>query len=250
MFTTSCPAINPSDVASLTIGTTHFVNAVVERDSRRLCKVAVLRLAGPFGKHAPPCVDWPSDMRDLVLGYWSSVRGGLEVDGLLIAELDEEGVRDECKVIERLGIKSVVVNGVFSPIDTVYLQEERAAEIIREELGEDVDVVLSKEVANLGFLERENAAILNAAILPFARKTIRSFQEPIRKLGLECPVFITQNDGTILSGEAAARLPIRTFSSGPTNSMRGAAFLTSRGEEEVEEGRALMVVDIGGTTTE
>ncbi|KAJ4409144.1 hypothetical protein N0V82_009557 [Gnomoniopsis sp. IMI 355080] len=247
MFTSTTPAIDPKDVASVTIGTTHFVNAVVERDARRLCKVAVVRLAGPFGKHAPPCVDWPADMKDLVLGHWGSVKGGLEVDGILIAELDEEAVREQCRQIQEKGIRSIVVNGVFSPIDTVYLQEERAAEIIQEQLGGDVDVVLSKEVANLGFLERENAAILNAAILPFARKTIRSFQDPVKKLGLDCPVFITQNDGTILSGEAASRLPIRTFSSGPTNSMRGAAFLTS-GEET--EGKALMVVDVGGTTTD
>lgn len=247
MFTSTTPAINPADVASVTIGTTHFVNAVVERDAKRLCKVAVMRLAGPFGKHAPPCVDWPADMRELVLGHWGSVKGGLEVDGILIAELDEEAVREQCREIQAKGIRSIVVNGVFSPIDTVYLQEERAAKIIQEQLGADVDVVLSKEVANLGFLERENAAILNAAILPFARKTIRSFQDPIKNLGLICPVFLSQNDGTILSGEAASRLPIRTFSSGPTNSMRGAAFLTS-GEET--EGKALMVVDVGGTTTD
>lgn len=248
MFAASDPPVSPAAVASVTIGTTHFVNAVVERDSRRLCRVAVLRIAGPFGKHAPPCVDWPGDMRDLVLGYWASVGGGLEVDGVLIRELDEDAVREECRAIRERGIRAVVVNGVFSPIDTVYRQEERAAEIVREVLGEDVDVVLSKEVANLGFLERENAAILNAAILPFARRTIRSFQDPVRQLGLDCPVFITQNDGTLLAGEVAPRLPIRTFSSGPTNSMRGAAFLI-QGEEQ-QEGQAMMVVDIGGTTTD
>lgn len=247
LLTSTTPTIDPAEVASVTIGTTHFVNAVVERDPRRLCKVAVIRLAGPFGKHAPPCVDWPADTRELVLGHWGSVKGGLEVDGNLIAEMDEEALRAECWTIREKGIGSVVVNGVFSPIDTIHQQEERAAEIIREELGTDVDVVLSKEVANLGFLERENAAILNAAILPFARRTIRSFQEPVKRLGLDCPVFITQNDGTILSREAASRLPIRTFSSGPTNSMRGAAFLM-RGEERGEQ--AIMVVDVGGTTTD
>lgn len=247
MFTSTTPAVNPDDVASVTIGTTHFVNAVVERDAKRLCKVAVIRIAGPFGKHAPPCVDWPDDMRELVLGYWASVDGGLEVDGNLIRDLDEGAVRAQCRAVRERGIRAVVVNGVFSPIDTVHRQEERAAEIAREELGGGVDVVMGKEVANLGFLERENAAILNAAILPFARKTIRSFQEPVRKLGLSCPVFITQNDGTLLAGDVAAKLPIRTFSSGPTNSMRGAAFLI-QGEER--EGQAMMVVDIGGTTSD
>lgn len=236
--------INPHHVASVTIGTTHFVNAVVERDASRLSPVAVIRLCGPFSKHAPPCIDWPEDMRELILGYYALVQGGLEVDGYVIADIREDEIQAQCAVIREKGIKSVVVNGVFSPIDTVERQEERAADIIRTAIP-GCDVVCSKDVANLGFLERENAAILNAAILSFARKTIRSFQEPVRRLGLQCPVFITQNDGTILSGAMAARLPIRTFSSGPTNSMRGAAFLV---QNQLEE--AMMVVDIGGTTTD
>ncbi|KAI1779853.1 DUF917-domain-containing protein [Hypoxylon cercidicola] len=245
MFQTA--GIRPDQIASVTIGTTHFVNAVVERDAARLSRVAVLRLCGPFSKHAPPCIDWPADMRELVLGHYALLKGGLEVDGSLISDIDEAEIRAQCAVIREKGIRSVVVNGVFSPIDTVEHQEERAAAIVRAEIP-GCDVVCSKEVANLGFLERENAAILNASILAFARKTIRSFQEPIKRLGLDCPVFITQNDGTILSGDMAARLPIRTFSSGPTNSMRGAAFLVHGEQSEVNE--AIMVVDVGGTTTD
>ncbi|RFU77758.1 hypothetical protein TARUN_4469 [Trichoderma arundinaceum] len=237
-------AINPSEVESVTIGTTHFVNAVVERDASRLSTVAVIRLCGPFSKHAPPCVDWPDDMRRMILGHYALLKGGLEVDGNIISNIDEREIKEQCAIIREKGIRSIVVNGVFSPIDTIERQEERAADIIRAELR-GCDVVCSKEIANLGFLERENAAILNASILSFARKTIRSFQEPIKRLGLHCPVFITQNDGTVLSGEMAARLPIRTFSSGPTNSMRGAAFLA---QGQISE--AIMVVDIGGTTTD
>jgi N-methylhydantoinase A/oxoprolinase/acetone carboxylase beta subunit len=185
-------------------------------------------------------------LRNIILGHYALIKGGLEVDGSLISDIREQDLVEQCSVIKEKGIRSIVVNGVFSPIDTVEKQEERAADIIRRELGEKVDIVLSKTVANLGFLERENAAILNASILSFARRTIASFQTPIKELGLSCPVFITQNDGTILSGAAASRLPIRTFSSGPTNSMRGAAFLVGRQENS----EAMMVVDVGGTTTD
>ncbi|KID98192.1 hydantoinase, partial [Metarhizium majus ARSEF 297] len=236
--------IRPEDITSVTIGTTHFVNAVIERDASRLTRVAVIRLCGPFSKHVPPCIDWPDEMRELILGYYALVKGGLEVDGNLIYDIDADEIKTHCEVIREKGINSIVVNGVFSPIDTVERQEERAATIISQELPNSY-VVCSRDIANLGFIERENASILNASILPFAQKTIRSFQDPIKKLGLTCPVFITQNDGTILSGEMAARLPIRTFSSGPTNSMRGAAFL-----ESGQLSQAVMVVDIGGTTTD
>ncbi|KAK0658398.1 Hydantoin utilization protein A [Lasiodiplodia hormozganensis] len=257
--------IKPHEVASVTIGTTHFVNAVVERDAARLSRVAVIRLSGPFGKHAPPCVDWPADLRSLVLGHHAQVKGGLEVDGHPISDIDEHEIASVCADIAAItqprAISAVVVNGVFSPIDDedpARNQEARAAAIVRRCLPPSVDVVCARDVVpQLGFLERENGAVLNAAILAFARRTIRSFHEPVRKLGLRCPVFVTQNDGTILSDEAAARLPIRTFSSGPTNSMRGAAFLVSGksgveqvGENDGNKDEPMMVVDIGGTTTD
>ncbi|CAG9950164.1 unnamed protein product [Clonostachys rosea f. rosea IK726] len=236
--------IGPEDVASVTIGTTHFINAVVEMDQSRLAKVAVIRLCGPFSKDIPIGIDWPPRLRNIVCAYRGLVNGGLEIDGSLISELDEDEVRRQCIEIKSLGIRSIVVVGVFSPIDLIYKQEETAAEIIRS-IYPEANVVCSKEVANIGFLERENAAVLNASILPFARRTIHSFQEAVSQLNLKCPVFVTQNDGTILPASAAARVPIRTFSSGPTNSMRGAAFLMQDHENEV-----MMVVDIGGTTTD
>lgn len=40
--------IGVKNILSVAIGTTHFVNAVVEADARRLSKVAVVRLCGPF----------------------------------------------------------------------------------------------------------------------------------------------------------------------------------------------------------
>ena len=235
---------DPRDIASVTIGTTHFINAVVEMDESRLAKVAVIRLCGPFSQSIPVGVDWPSKLRNAICAYRGTVDGGLEIDGSLISELDEDGIRRHCEIIKSKGIRSIVIVGIFSPTDVFHKQEERAAEIIQETYP-SADVVLSKDVANIGYLERENAAVLNASILSFARRTISSFQNAIQRLGLHCPVFVTQNDGTILPASSAAKLPIRTFSSGPTNSMRGAAFLTQDLNRE-----AMMVVDIGGTTTD
>ncbi|KAF4119405.1 N-methylhydantoinase A/oxoprolinase/acetone carboxylase, beta subunit [Geosmithia morbida] len=238
-------SVDPQSVASVTIGTTHFINAVVEMDQSRLAKVAVLRLCGPFSKDIPIGIDWPPRLRDIVCGHRGLIDGGLEIDGSLISELDENEVRRQAEVIKSMGIKSVAVVGIFSPIDIVYRQEEKAAEIIKG-IYPECDIVCSKYVANIGFLERENAAILNASILPFARRTIHAFEQAVSQLKLTCPIFVTQNDGTILPASAAARLPIRTFSSGPTNSMRGAAFLMQ--DQKIDE--AMMVVDIGGTTTD
>ncbi|KAM0456701.1 hypothetical protein ACHAPV_004980 [Trichoderma viride] len=239
-----------SDIVSVAIGTTHFINAVVERDASRLSTVAVLRLGHPYSKHMRPCSEWPDDLQRLVLGHYALLRGGLQVDGSPIGDIEPAEIRAECALIKQKGIHSVVINGIFSPLDSAETQEQLVAKIVRQELP-GCDIVLSSEVANLGFIERENAAILNAAILRYARQTLRLFQRPLKQLGLDCPVFITQNDGTVLPGQLAAKFPIRTFSGGPTNSMRGAAFLVKKHSlGKQDEKKPMMVVDIGGTTTD
>ena len=55
-------------------------------------------------------------------------------------------------------------------------------------------------------------------------------------------IFLTQNDGTLINVETAMKYPVFTFSSGPTNSLRGASELTGL--------KDAVVVDIGGTSTD
>ncbi|VDB97465.1 unnamed protein product [Peniophora sp. CBMAI 1063] len=239
--------IEPAQVASLTIGTTHFINAVVEKDAGRLAPVAVIRLCGPFSREQYPGIDWPVDLKTIICQHCGFVDGGLEIDGDIIREPVEDQIEEQCALIKQKGIKNIVINGIFSPADVVELQEERVGEWVKKYYP-DADVVLSKHVANLGFLERENAALLNASILPFARATIASFERAARALELSCPVFLAQNDGTLLPARLAAGVPIRTFNSGPTNSISGAAFLV-RHELGLTR-RPMLVIDIGGTTTD
>ena len=40
--------IDRNRVSNVSIGTTHFINAVIEADSKRLSRVAVVRLCGPY----------------------------------------------------------------------------------------------------------------------------------------------------------------------------------------------------------
>jgi DUF917 family protein len=237
--------IDAGRIASVTVGTTHFINAVVERDARRLRRVAVIRLSRSFLREVPPFAEFPADLADIIHGYDTVIDGGLHIDGAQEARVREDQVVAACREIREKGLKAVVVAGVFSPIDEVFGQEDKVRDIILREIP-GIDVVCSREVANIGFLERENASILNAAILGYARKTVRGFRMAMRRLELSCPLFMTQNDGTVLDAASAAKIPIRTFSSGATNSMRGAAYLA--GLEH--GGKTAVVADIGGTTTD
>src|SRR4029077_12766491 len=97
-------------------------------------------------------------------------------------------------------------------------------------------------LGRIGLLERENAALLNAALADLARTTIAGFRDAIAASGITAPLYLTQNDATVMSAEPAMRLPVMSFASGATNSMRGAAFLSGLADA--------MVVDVGGTSTD
>lgn len=237
--------ITKDEIISMTIGTTHFINAVIERDANRLEKVAVIRLSGPFGNSLPPFGDFPEDLADIINGYFCSVDGGSEIGGTDIRKLDEAALRKECSNIKNLGITAVAVVGIFSNMNAT--QEKRASQIIQEEIP-GCDIVLSHTISGIGLVERENATILNASIKKFGRKIIHSFVSAARRLGLHCPVMLSQNDGTVLSVADALETPIRTFSSGATNSMRGAAILCSADPDV--KGKTVIVCDVGGTTTD
>jgi N-methylhydantoinase A/oxoprolinase/acetone carboxylase beta subunit len=142
-----------------------------------------------------------------------------------------------------------------SPMDQDFSQEANAKELILSEMkildssyAQSVDFVLSHTVAGSGLLARENASILNAAILTFARQTVHSFIRAMKHIGLQCPLYLTSNAGHLLPFSEAVNFPIRIFSSGATNSMRGAAFL-AREQLRTTTG-SIVVVDVGGTTSD
>ncbi|KAL2005111.1 hypothetical protein VTN00DRAFT_2961 [Thermoascus crustaceus] len=237
----------PERVSSLMIGTTHFINAVIERDASRLEKVGVVRLASSnISAYTPPFIDFPPALTRIINGHIGIISGGLQVDGTLIGSLNADEVREQARLLKEKALKNIVVVGIYSPIDEVHRQEEQARDILLEELGQDVNIVLSKEVAGVGLLARENAAILNASILEFAKRTIRAFKRAMRRLQLRCPLYLTSNDGQLLSSNEATKYPVRIFSSGATNSIRGAAYLSSSRRGTASK----YVVDIGGTSTD
>jgi N-methylhydantoinase A/oxoprolinase/acetone carboxylase beta subunit len=129
---------------------------------------------------------------------------------------------------------------VFSPVNTEF--EQRAAEVVAEVLGPDVPVSLSHEIGRVGLLERENATIINAALRELAAQIVDGLSASIAGHGITAPLYLSQNDGTLMDVEFSRRYPVATFASGPTNSMRGAAVLSGLA--------TCAVVDVGGTTTD
>ncbi|MCW3002094.1 MAG: Hydantoinase/oxoprolinase [Conexibacter sp.] len=229
--------VAPEAIQGVMIGTTHFTNAVVE--GRRLLEVASVRLGLPATEALPPLVDWPERLHRAVGGHVYLCHGGHEFDGRPIAPLDRDELRRVADDIAAKGLKAVAISSVFSPINEEL--EREAAEILRETVP-DVAVSLSAQIGRLGLLERENATIINASLSELAAHIAEAFRAALRESGIAAPVYLSQNDGTLMTVEFAERYPVATFASGPTNSMRGAALLSGLTD--------CGVVDIGGTTSD
>jgi N-methylhydantoinase A/oxoprolinase/acetone carboxylase beta subunit len=231
------PEVARGPIDAVVIGTTHFVNAVVQR--RDLARVAAVRIGLPASASLPPFCDWPADLAERVCGEVFMLEGGHDYDGRPIVPFDESGMRRAAKRIRDTGIRSVAVAAVFSPLDPSC--EDRARAILAE-VCPSVAVTLSHHLGRIGLLERENATLLNAALIDLARATVAGFTAAIEASGINAPLYLTQNDGTVMHAEMAVALPVMSFASGATNSMRGAAFLSGLADA--------MVIDVGGTTTD
>jgi len=229
--------VAPAQIDTVMVGTTHFTNAVVE--AKRLLPVAAVRIGLPATRSLPPLVDWPERLRAAVAGDVFLCHGGHEFDGARIAPLDRDELLRAGEEIAARGLRAIAISSVFSPINADCEQE--AAEILRSAVP-GAAVSLSSEVGRLGLLERENATIINACLADLATDIAGSFRTAFAASGIDAPVYLSQNDGTLMTVEFAERYPVATFASGPTNSMRGAALLS--GEENCA------VVDIGGTTAD
>jgi N-methylhydantoinase A/oxoprolinase/acetone carboxylase beta subunit len=225
------------DIDCVMIGTTHFTNAFVER--RHLLPVGILRIALPATRGLPPLVDWPDDLRAIMGKNVFLVRGGFQYDGRENSALDELAIAEAAREMRRRGLTAVAISGLFSPVNGV--MEERAEKIIRDIMPE-ARITLSHRIGRLGILERENAAIMNASLADLSTKVVGAFRQALANLKIKAPFYISQNDGTLMGADAVEKYPVLTFASGPTNSMRGAAYLSGI--------KDALVADIGGTTTD
>lgn len=230
-------SVSPDAIDAVMVGTTHFVNAFVQR--RDLQPVAIVRVGLPMTSGIPPLVDWPDDLRSVIGDNIFMIGGGSYYTGTDYAPLDTDAIESAARTIRERNLASVAISSVFAPIRPDL--ESDTEKIIRDVVG-DIHITLSHQVGGIGLIERENAAIINAALHELAGKVIAALEQTMTALALKATLYLTQNDGTLMGTDVARQFPVTTCSAGPTNSIRGAAFLS-----HVENA---IVVDIGGTTTD
>ncbi|MEZ5217506.1 MAG: hydantoinase/oxoprolinase family protein [Ilumatobacteraceae bacterium] len=230
--------IDRSQVTKAMLGTTHPANAIIQR--KGLDRVGILRLAAPSSLAVRPGAAWPADIRAAVIAHSAIIEGGNEYTGAEIAPLDEDAVKRFGAEAIAAGCNAIAVAGAFSPASAEH--ELRTFELLLAEVGPEFSISLSHQIGSLGLLERENATILNAALLSVAHRVASGFERALEGHGLTVDSYLTQNDGTLMSAAEASRYPVLTLGSGPTNSMRGACALAGVNDA--------IVIDVGGTSAD
>ena len=230
--------VDRKEIGQAMLGTTQCTNAIVER--KHLAPIGILRIGAPATRGIPPMVDWSEDLKAIAVDT-AIIGGGFEYDGKELAPFDEAAARMFFENLKVKGVKSVAISCVFSTVRNDH--ELRAARLCREILGEEVHVSISSEIGSMGLIERENATILNAALYQVAETFTNGFARSLQDEGvINADIYLSQNDGTLMTMEYARRYPILTIACGPTNSIRGASYL-SRLQNAI-------VIDVGGTTTD
>lgn len=231
------PRFDAAAVDAVMLGTTHFTNAVVSMSG--LTPTAVVRLSLPSSSGVAPMADWPAPLADVLGRHIYEVHGGHEFDGRQISAADEAELARVASDIAAKGIKAIAIAAVFSPLKPDHELFARDCLLKRIPAAR---ISLSHEIGRVGLIERENATIINAALLDLAERTTQAFKDALAHSGIDAPLYLSQNDGTLMNVDSAKRFPVTTFSSGPTNSMRGAALLSGL--------KDCIVIDIGGTTAD
>lgn len=229
--------IDRSEIAQAMLGTTQCTNAIVER--KNLAPIGIMRIGAPATLGIPPMVDWEEEIQKIAVES-VIVGGGFEYDGKELAAFDETAAR---AFFERMKgkVSSIAISCVFSTVRNDH--ELAAAKLCREVMGDGVHVSISSEIGSMGLIERENATILNAALYQVAERFTEGFARSLADQGVEhAEVYLSQNDGTLMTMEYARKYPILTIACGPTNSIRGASYLSRK--------KDAIVIDVGGTTTD
>ena len=229
--------VDRCEIGQAMLGTTHCTNAIVER--KNLASIGVMRIGAPASRGIPIMVDWAEDLKAVAIKT-AIVGGGFEYDGKELAPFDVAAATAFFEELKVNGIKSVAISCVFSTVRNDH--ELEAAKLCKEIMGEDVHISISSEIGSMGLIERENATILNAALYKVAESFTEGFAQSLADEGVtNAQIYLSQNDGTLMTMEYARRYPILTIACGPTNSIRGASYLSQI--------KNAIVIDVGGTTT-
>lgn len=223
-------AVQPKDVALVSLSTTLATNALVEGQGGR---VALIFIGFEEAELSRAGLQQAMNGDPVVMLAGGHNHAGQEKQPFDLERLQAEALR--------LGpeVTGFAVAAAFATRNPAH--ENAARDMIRR-LTER-PVTCSHELsAGLNGPRRALTAVLNARLIGMIDRLISACEAHMATLGIDAPLMVVRGDGALVSADLARERPIETILSGPAASIAGASWLT--GEKDA------LVSDIGGTTTD
>ena len=241
--------LEPKEIVRFGHGTTVGTNALIQR---RVGKVAMVTSRGfrdllEIGRQTRPKVydmhqDFPKPLVPRWLRYEVSER--MRADGIVHVPLDEGGLKEVAAALEKEKIDCVAVCFLHSHAFPEH--EQRAAEILKQNMSADVSVMTSSMVyPEFREYERFSTTVLNAALLTVMSAYLDRLTTGVAKTGVVAEPTISQSGGGLMSAAYSRQNPIRSALSGPAAGVLGAAYRAKATNEP-----NIITLDIGGTSAD
>ncbi len=235
-----------ADIGEIVHGTTLVTNALIERKG---AKLGLITTAG-FRDILEMGTEQRYDIYDLFLQYPEPLvprRRRLEVverldrDGLVVTELDLDGVRAAAKALVDDGVEAIAVGFLHAYRNPSH---ERAAGQAIRALYPEVAVSLSSDVvAELWEYQRIATTCANAFVQPLMDRYVRRLERELWQRGFRGALYLMHSAGGLVSPDTARAFPIRLLESGPAGGGLATAFFGKlAGKSDV------ISFDMGGTT--
>ncbi|MEM0529667.1 hydantoinase/oxoprolinase family protein [Zongyangia sp. HA2173] len=229
-------------VKNIVHGTTSGLNAVIERKGAK-CAIITTRGFGDvleIGRGNRPDMYNNRYQRPKPLvsrGDIYEVDERVSADGSVKLPLQTDSLKE---IFDQLqgnyeSIAICFINSYLNPEN-----EEKAAEWLKERLGNEVMVITSSETAReWREYERTSTTVLNAYVSPITKSHLVALNEELRKRNFQGNLYIMQSNGGVMKDEIAADKAVQILMSGPVG---GAIGGTVCGRKNV------IGVDMGGTS--
>ena len=221
-----------------------------EAQAGQLQKTAVIRLSGPAHPALRPLAAWPDTLSARIGTIVETIAGGATLAGGSISELDRKQVVTLVQRAVDSGVVHFAVSAAGSP--TRPDLEGYCAEAIAS-VAPGLSITLSHTLGGSGLRDRENAAVLNAALRPWAAGFSEALGLTLKAHGIDAPAYVARTSGGAVSLEYFRQFPIMCIDGVSGCLFAGAAHLAKLSDAVVvdagHDGIRSVILDSGTLPT-
>ena len=229
-------------------GSTIATNAVLERKG---CRAGLLTTKGfrdllAIQRQTRPnvyAISFEKPKPLVPLSLIGEVTERLDVNGRLLAPLDEEELVETAAILVARGIESLAICFLHSYQSSVH---EEAARTILSRRFPNLPVVLSSEVLpTFREYERTSTTVTAAYLAPLVNRYLGNLEAYLKERASRALLFIMQSSGGVVPSEGVRTRPVDMLQSGPA-----AGVIASIRVGKLLGDENLISLDVGGTSTD